>query len=140
MIKLNSKGTASDYTEHGSVSTDCMTVGEFMTQSAAIYGGNLTIKVDGCRYVLYDNPKLRVSDDTPIDEVTYASTPDSITFIVKTKPKPKTVKKSGWVVVYKDRGTWMTNPFVFESKDAAIRNWYGFQEPIAAKIEWEEEL
>lgn len=138
MIKLNSKGTASDYTEYGSVTTDCKTVGKFMTEAAAIYGGNLTIKVDGCRYILFDNPKIRVTDDTPIDDVTYACKPDSYTFIVKTKPKPKTVRKSGFVAVYNDRGRWMTNRFVFDSKEAATRNWNGIQEPIVAKIEWEE--
>lgn len=47
MIKLHSAGLAPDCTEHGSVSTGCRTVGDFMTEAAAVYGGKLTIKVDG---------------------------------------------------------------------------------------------
>lgn len=143
MIKLHSKGTAPDYTEHGSVSTDCKTVGEFMTEAAAIYGGNLTIKVDGCRYDLFDNPKLRVADSTPIDEVTYASAPDSMVFNVKTKPEPKTVNKSGWVNLYRGGILQGINCGyrVFASKQEA-RDTFDMtadcEKFAVAKIEWEE--
>ena len=101
MIKLHSQGTAPDYTEHGSVSTDCVTVGEFMTEATASYGGGLVIEVDGCRYEFNDHPKISVTDNTQIDEILYSCAPGSIIFIVKTKPKPKTVKRSGWVNLYK---------------------------------------
>lgn len=139
MIKLNSKGTAPDYTEHGSVTTDCRTVGEFMTEAAAIYGGNLTIKVDGCRYDLFDNPKLRVSDGTPLDFVTYASTPGSMVFNVTTKPKPKTVRKSGLVNIFRLCGKMIVNG-LYDSKEEAKKE-VGISDEFhvaTVRVEWEE--
>ena len=136
MIKINK--------ENFEIETDCDTVGKFITQAAAFGCDRLEIKVDGCRYEFFDNPKIRVTDDTPIGSVFVDSigsggiTPDVVRITVLTKPKPKTVRKSGWVTIYNDRGRWMTNRFVFDSKEAAIRNWDGLQEPIAAKIEWDE--
>lgn len=145
MIKLNSKGTAPDYTEHGSVTTDCRTVGEFMTEAAEIYGSNLTIKVDGDRYEFSEKPKIRVTDNTAIDEVTYASAPGSMVFIVKTKPKPKTVKRYGWVNLYQVKGVrpipvgfvYMTNE---ECKADASRIVNESEFSVVAKVEWEEEI
>lgn len=145
MIKLHSKCTAPDYTEHGSVTTDCRTVGEFMTEAAAIFGGNLTIKVDGCRYDLFDNPKMRVTDNTPVNEVTYASAPGSMVFAVKTAPKPKPVKKSGWVNLYKtELGNYCIIGKVYGKKKACYED-PSRKEMIVnaefvteAKIEWEE--
>lgn len=138
MIKLNSQGTAPDYTEYGSVTTDCRTVGEFMTQAAAIYGVGLTIKVGGFRYEFFDNPKIRVTDDTPIDEISYASAPGSVTFIVNTKPKPKTVKKSGWIQLYKDSRRYFAG-YVRENKeDFSKEIGYNCEKVAAVKIEWEE--
>lgn len=143
MIKLHSKGTAPDYTEHGSVSTDCKTVGQFMTEAAAIYVGGLVIEVDGCRYKFSGNPKIRVADNTPVGEITYTSVPGGITFIVKTKPKPKTVKRSGWVnvlkysdsnpfpagVIYPDKKSCESDEAFICCKDIFV---------AVAKIEWEE--
>lgn len=141
MIKLHSKGTAPDYTEHGSVTTDCRTVGEFMTEAAAIYGGNLTIKVDGCRYDLFENPKLRVADSTPIDEVTYASAPGSMVFAVKTRPEPETVKKSGWVNIWRSETDGMTycGENIYDDKSLAERVGEDSGNNIATvRVEWEE--
>ena len=143
MIKLNSKGTAPDYTEHGSVTTDCRTVGEFMTEAAAIYGGNLTIKVDGCRYDLFENPKLRVDDSTQLDHVTYASAPGSMVFNIKTKPKPKAVLKSGFVNLYRGGILQGINcgyrVFASEHEARDIFDMTADCEKFAvAKIEWEE--
>lgn len=140
MIKLHSKGTDPDYTENGSVTTDCRTVGEFMTQAAAIYGGNLTIKVDGCRYDLFDNPKLRVADSTPIDEVTYAGAPGSMVFAVKTRPEPRTVKKSGLVNIYRaadDRSKRIVGT-IYNTKSEANMLPKSAARIAVAKIEWEE--
>lgn len=140
MIKLHSKGTAPDYTEHGSVTTDCRTVGEFMTEAAAIYGGNLTIKVDGCRYDLFDNPKLRVADDTQLEYVTYASAPGSMVFCIKTKPEPNTVKKSGWVNIYRaadDRAKRIVGT-IYDTKSEANMLPKSASRIAVARIEWEE--
>lgn len=139
MIKLNSQGTAPDYTEHGSVTTNCVTVGQFMTEAAAIYGGGLTIKVDGFRFEFFDNPKIRVNDDTPIDEIQYASAPGSFTFIVKTKQKPKTVKKSGWVNLFRLCGKMFVNG-LYDSKEEA-ENVAGISDEFhvaTVRVEWEE--
>ncbi|MBO7541931.1 MAG: hypothetical protein J6T33_09760 [Bacteroidales bacterium] len=155
MIKLNSKGTAPDYTEYGSVSTDCVTVGQFMTEAAATYGGGLTIKVDGDRYEFSDNPKIRVTDHTPIEEIAYTSVPRRVTFIVTTRPKPKTVKKSGWVNIYRasfDNYKTKTNtdnrrlaPQVYNSKEAAEQAVRLLSDPVerqmfiaTVRVDWEE--
>ena len=97
MIKIDKK--------NWKVETDCKTVGEFMTEAAAIFGGNITIIVDGCRYEFYDNPKIRVTDDTPLECVAVERADSMLSGVtvlrVTTKPKPKTVKKSMWGNLYK---------------------------------------
>lgn len=146
MIKLHSKGISSDYTEYGGVSTDCKTVGKFITQASAIFGGHLIIKVDGCRYDLFDNPKMRATDDTPIDEVTYACIPGRMTFIVRTRPQPKTVRKSGFVNIYRTlKREYVPIGKVYGEKDEckqdATRNEIILNADFVsiARIEWEEE-
>ena len=153
MIKLHSQGTAPDYTEHGSVSTDCVTVGQFMTEATAIYGGGLVIEVDGCRYEFSGNLKIMVTDNTPVGEIIYTSVPGGITFIVKTKPKPKTVKKAGWVNLYRasfdNYKTTPDNmrpaPQVYNSKEAAEQAVRLLSDPAerqmfiaTVRVEWEE--
>ncbi len=139
MIKLNPKNTAPDYTEYGSVSTDCVTVGQFMTEAAAIYGSVLTIKVDGSKYEFSENSKIRVTDNTPLDFVTYASTPGSKVFNVKIKPKPKTVKKSGWVNLFRLCGEMVVNG-LYDSKEEAEKAVGIFDEFHVATVcvDWEE--
>lgn len=140
MIKLHSQGIAPDYTEHGSVSTDCVTVGQFMTEATATYGGILTIEVDGDRYEFSDKPKIKVTDNTPVGEITYACAPGSITFIVKTKPKPKTVRKSGWVNIYRaidDRSKRIVGT-IYDTKAEANKLPKSAERIAVAKIEWEE--
>ena len=91
--------------ENFKIETDCKTVGEFMTEAAAIGCDRLKIKVDGCLYEFFDNPKIMVTDDTPIgfvfiDHIVSGGiTPDDVYITVHSKPKPKTVRKSGWVIV-----------------------------------------
>lgn len=126
--------------ENWKVETDCKTVGEFMTEAAAIYGGGFTINVDGFRYEFFDNPKIRVTDDTPIDDVLYSCAPGSVTFIVKTKPKPKTVKKSGWVNIYRaaDDKTKRIVGSIYDTKAEANKLPKSAARVAVAKIEWEE--
>lgn len=78
------------------VTTDCKTVGEFMTESAAIFDYCVII-VDGCRFEFYNDPKVRVTDDTPIGSVTMDGNGD---IFITTKPQPKTVTCHGWVNLY----------------------------------------
>lgn len=144
MIKLQSAGTAPDYTEHGSVSTDCKTVGEFMTQAAAIFGGNVTIIVDGCRYEFHDTPKITVTDDTPLAGVAVEQSDSLLSAVtvlrVTSKPKPKTVKKSGWVNIYRaadDRSKRVVG-IIYETKAEAIKLPKSASRIAVAKIEWEE--
>ena len=139
MIKLHSQGTASDYTEHGSVSTDCVTVGEFMTEAASIYGGILTIEVDGCRYEFNGHPKIMVTDETPVGDITYACAPGNITFIVKTKPKSKTVNQSGWINIFRISGKRIING-LYDSKEEAGKA-VGISDEFhvaTVRVEWEE--
>lgn len=145
--------------ENFKIETDCRTVGEFMTEAAAIYGVNLTIKVDGCRYEFFDNPKIRVTDDTPIGLVfidgigSGGINPDVVRITILSKPKPKTVRKRGWVNVYRASfGNYKTTPDnrrpapqVYNSKEAAEQAVRLLSDPVerqmftaTAKIEWEE--
>lgn len=86
------------------ITTDCKTVGEFMTEAAALFGGNVTVIVDGCRYEFHDNPKIRVTDDTLLGSVALERADSLLSGVtvlrVTTAPKPKTVRKSGWVNLY----------------------------------------
>lgn len=145
--------------ENFKIETDCKTVGEFMTEAAAFGCDRLVIKVDGCRYEFFDNPKIRVTDDTPIGLVfidhigSGGITPDVVYITILSKPKPKTVRKSGWVNVYRagfeSYKTTPDNrrpaPQIFNSKEAAEQAVRLLFDPIErqmfianAKIEWEE--
>lgn len=90
--------------ENWKVETDCRTVGDFMTEAAELSGGNVTVIVDECRYEFRENPKIRVADNTPLGSVAVEladSLLSGVTVLrVITAPKPKTVKKSGWVNLY----------------------------------------
>ena len=97
MIKLDTK--------NWKVETDCKTVGDFMTEAAELSGGNVTIIVDGCRYEFHDNPTIKVTDNTPLGRVTVEPADSLLSGVtvlrVITAQKPKTVKKSGWVNIYR---------------------------------------
>ena len=141
MIKLDTK--------NWKVETDCKTVGEFMTEAVELSGGNITIIVDGCRYEFHDNPKIMVTDDTPLECVAVERADSLLSGVtvlrVTTAPKPKTVRKSMWGNLYK---TGLGNYFI-------IGKMYGkenecYTDPTrkevivnadfvtTAKIEWEE--
>lgn len=128
--------------ENFKIETDCITVGEFMTQAAAIFDGNVTIIVDGCRYELHDNPKIRVTDETPLGSVAVERADSLLSgvtvLLVTTKPKPKTVKKSGWIQLYKDSRGYFAG-YVRESKEDFVKEiGYNCEKVAAVKIDWEE--
>lgn len=105
--------------ENFKIETDCRTVGQFMTEAAAIFGGYVTVIVDGCRYEFHDNPKVRVTDGTPIGSVAVERADSLLSGVtvlrVTTAPKPKTVRKSGWVNIY-DRKTYYFAGRVFKTR------------------------
>ena len=134
MIKLDTK--------NWKVETDCKTVGDFMTDAAAILEGNVTVIVDGCRYEFHDNPKIRVTDETPLGSVAVERADSLLSGVtvlrVTTKPKPKTVKKSGWIQLYKDSRGYFAG-CVRESKEDFVKEiGYNCEKVAAVKIEWEE--
>lgn len=138
MIKLDK--------ENFKIETDCRTVGEFMTEAAAIFGGNITIIVDGCRYEFHDNPKIMVTDDTPINFVLLdgigSGGPghDTVYIKVLTAPKPKTVRKSGWVSIYRaaDDSSKRIVGTIRDTKAEANELPKSASRIAVAKIEWEE--
>ena len=138
MIKIDS--------ENFKIETDCKTVGEFMTQAAAISCGIIAVKVDGCLYELYDNPKIRVTDNTPIDSVFIDSIGSGgiptyvLRITVLTKPKPKTVTKSGWVNVYAKGDSRITGRTVFASENGAkaTPSTDGVARVATVRVVWEE--
>ena len=113
-----------------------------MTEAVELSGGNITIIVDGCRYEFHDNPKIMVTDDTPLGSVTFERADSLLSDVavlrVTTKPKPKTVKKSGWIQLYKDSRGYFAG-YVRESKEDFVKEiGYNCEKVAAVKIEWEE--
>lgn len=89
MIELKKGRICADYSEVGEVEHDCATVGQFMTEAAAWCNGNgrpCEFRVEGCRYDFAAGALVRVTDETPIGEMTYTSggTPP-IVFHIKAK-------------------------------------------------------
>ena len=131
--------------ENWKVETDCKTVGEFMTEAAAMFY-YCVINVDGCRYEFKDSPKVRVTDNTPIGSVTMDGNGD-IFITTKPQPKPKIVKKSGWVNLYRtELGNYCIIGKVYGMEndcytDPARKEMIINAEFVTtAKIEWEEEI
>jgi hypothetical protein len=132
--------------ENFRIETDCKTVGEFMTQAAAIFGDNrLEINVDGYRYEFFDSPKIKVIDDTPLGSVTVERADSLLSggtvLSVTTAPKPKTVKRSGWVNIYRDREDEKqryVGTRIFPSEYAANAPLSLVNRVAVARIEWEE--
>lgn len=132
--------------ENFKIETDCKTVGEFMTEAAALFA-NCVVIVDGCRYEFFDSPKIRVTDDTPLGSVAVERADSLLSGVtvlrVTTAPKPKTVKRSGWVnvfkysdtdpfpagVIYPDKKSCESDEAFLSCKDIFV---------AVAKIEWEE--
>lgn len=86
--------------ENFKIETDCRTVGEFMTE-ASTFGLAVKVSIDDCdNYFFEGGQKVKVVDGTPIDKVLFDRTDYTFhardSFRVFTKPKPKTVRKSGW--------------------------------------------
>jgi hypothetical protein len=133
--------------ENFKIETDCKTVGEFMTEAAAIFGGNVTIIADGCRYEFHDNPKITVTDDTPLGSVTVERADSLLSggtvLRVTAKPKLKTVRKSGFVNLYRGGILQGINCGyrVFASEQEAMDTFdmtADCEKFAVAKIEWEE--
>lgn len=132
--------------ENFKIETDCKTVGEFMTQAAAFGFDSLEIIVDGCRYCFFDSPKIKVTDDTPINFVhldgigSGGLCPDTVYIKVGTKPKPKTGKKLGWINIYDCDGVRTTGRCIFETESgakSALSN-AGCPKVATIRVEWEE--
>lgn len=135
MIKLDK--------ENFKIETDCKTVGDFMTEAAAIFGGNVTFIVDGCRYDFHDSPKVRVTDDTPIGSVAVEQADSLLSGVtvlrVTTAPKPKTEKHSGWINIFRISGKRIING-LYESNVEA-ENSVGIYDEFhvaTVRVEWEE--
>ena len=131
--------------ENCKIETDCRTVGEFMTEAAELSGGNITIIVDGCRYEFHDNPTIKVTDNTPLGSVTVEPADGLLSGVtvlsVTTAPKPKTVKKSGWVNIYRDSNDEHrrnVGTCIFPSEYAANAPLSLVNRVAVARIEWEE--
>lgn len=128
------------------IETDCRTVGEFMTEAAALFGGHVDIIVDGCRYEFHDTPKIKVTDDTPIGTVVWdyhgggMFGGSSYQFTILTKPKPKTIRRKGLVNVYANGEQRITGKFIYPTTDAAkiAEHSEGYHKVAIAHIEWEE--
>lgn len=136
MIKLDK--------ENYKIETDCKTVGQFMTEAAAIFNGNVTIVVDGCRYEFYDNPRIKVTDDNPLGGVEIERADSLLSGVtvlrVTTKTKPKTVTKSGWVNIYAKGDSRITGRTVFASENAAkvAPSTDGVTRVATMRVVWEE--
>lgn len=148
MIKLDK--------ENFKIETDCKTVGEFMTEAAAMFDSCVII-VDGCRYEFHDGPKVRVTDGTPLGSVAVERAdsllPGVTVLRVITATKPKIVRKSGMVNIYRaNSDNYKTTPDnrrpapqVYNSKEAAEQAVRLLSDPVerqmfiaTARVEWKE--
>ena len=131
------------------ITTDCKTVGEFMTEVAALFGGNVYIIVDGCRFEFFDSPKIRVTDDTPLGSVAVERADSLLSGVpvlrVTTAPKPKTVTRHGWVNLY-HKG-WIDGIIpgsrLFKTEEEAASSFdisLECEKLATARVEWEEEI
>lgn len=133
--------------ENYKIETDCKTVGEFMTEAAAF---GLSVKVsinDNDNYYFEGGQKVKVVDDTPIDKVLFDRTDYTLnsraSFRVITKPKTKTVVKSGWINLFqfKDSKPFPAGLIYTEKKSCETDDVYLMCKDLfvsTAKIEWEE--
>lgn len=116
------------------ITTDCKTVGEFMTEAAAIFDYCVII-VDGCRYEFSETPKVRVTDSTPIGSIAMADNGD---IVITAKPLPKSVKKAGWVNIYNQKTHYRAGR-IFDTQEQAKE--FELSGSVAtARVEWEEEV
>ena len=137
MIKLDTKDWK--------IETDCKTVGEFMTE-ASQFGLSVKVSIDDLdNYFFEGGQKVKVVDDTPIDKVLFDRTDYTFnaraSFRVFTKPKPETVKKSGWVNIWRSETDGMTycGENIYDDKSLAERVGKDCGNNIATvKVEWEE--
>ena len=135
--------------ENFKIETDCKTVGEFMTEAAA-FGLSVKISInDNDDYFFEGGQKVKVVDDTPIDNVLFDRTDYTLnaraSFRVITKAEPKRVRKSGFVNLYRGGILQGINCGykVFSSEQEArdIFDMTADCEKFAVgKIEWEEVL
>lgn len=139
MIELDIRGISSDCTEYGTVTTDCVTVGSFITEVCGKYpDSELTFRTEEGRETTFKGESnVEVKDCAFLDSVTWAGCYGRYTFIIKTKQKPKTAKKSGWVNIYSD-GSDRYCGYIWDTDvDAEFEN-RGPNYIATVKIEWEE--
>lgn len=129
--------------ENWKIKTDCETVGEFMTE-AATFGLNVKVTIDdGDEYFFKGGQKTKVVDNTPIDKVLFDRTDylfnSCASFRVFTKPKPKTVRKIGWLNIFRIGGKRVING-LYDSKEQADKA-VGISDEFhvaTVRVEWEE--
>lgn len=136
MIKLDTK--------NWKVETDCKTVGDFMTEAAELSVGNVTIIVDGCRYEFHENPTIKVTDNTPLGSVAVERSDSFLSGVtvlrVTTAPEPRTVRRSGWVNIYRaydDKSKRIVGT-IYDTKAEANKLPKSASRIAVARIEWEE--
>ena len=143
MIKCESGNMSGDGTSCGYVTTDCLTVGQFVTEAVAKFSkGEITFQVDDATFTVRGkgNEMFRHEIRLKIESVEYVSGwTDDITFIVKTKPK--TVKREGWVNIYrdsKDDNKRTVGTHIYPSEYAATAPLALLNCVATVRIEWEE--
>ncbi|MBR3551496.1 MAG: hypothetical protein IKO09_05840 [Bacteroidales bacterium] len=143
MIKCESGNMSGDGTSCGYITTDCLTVGQFVTEAVAKFSkGEITFQVDDATFTVRGkgNEAFRYESRLKIYSVEYVSGwSDDITFIVKTKPK--TVRREGWVNIYRDSkdGNHRTvGTCIYPSEYAANAPLSLVNRVAVARIEWEE--
>jgi len=143
MIKCESGNMSSDGTSCGYVTTDCLTVGQFVTEAVAKFSkGEITFQVDDATFTVRGkgNEAFRYDSRLKIESVEYVSGwTDDITFIVKTKPN--TVRREGWVNVYSTDSVArprLVGRNIYPTKKAADTPIDLERRVAVAHIEWEE--
>lgn len=138
MIKLDSGNIAGDYTHRGRVTTDCLFVGNFVTEAVQMFD-NVTFMVNDTVFnVKGHGDGFKYESYAQIESVEYRDQcQGEIFFHIKTKPK--TIKREGWVNVYKmhDGGYYVEGEVRDSRRECAEANAYKLK-VATAHVEWEE--
>lgn len=147
MIKLDSGTLRGDYTSFGTVTTDCATVGRFITEAAAQFK-NVDFNIDGRSALKIEGGggEFVSSDYRLIEEIRYVETPSPTgytEFYIKTKPAPKFETHEGWVKVWRGHdGIVYCGDLIFRSKQEVVSYIRANNIKVIdiVKIEWKEAI
>lgn len=138
MIKFDSGNIAEDYTHYGQMITDCRYVGQFVTEAVQMFD-NVTFRVNDTVFnVKGHGDGFKYESFAQIESVEYSTRMQGEMFF-HIKTKPKTVKREGWVNIYKTyNGGYCVDGMVYDSRQECAEANANNLRVATAHVEWEE--